>query len=177
MRYPFNDGDYIVGRELKSTLEQFKHELLSSVAKRLIIADIEALTANQIVALSCGDCIVEDKDGIKKAFTVAHKAEAELNLVYADHTLVQEVCYKIYHDEWTLMYNESTELNSEPVPPEPGGGEVDPETGTAEFGSETVVEPVDPEQPGVRVLAVGEDCTVTDSTLNLGNVEDGALSI
>ena len=61
-----------------------------------------------------------------------------------------------------------------PVPPGPepdpgaGGGEIDPENPTVvDFGSETVVEPIDPEHPGVRILSVGSDCTVEGNTLTL----------
>lgn len=71
-----------------------------------------------------------------------------------------------------------------PVPPgpgpQPGGGEIDPENPTVvDFGSETVVEPVDPAQPNVRVLSVGSDIYVEpgSNTLVLGGVEDGTLRL
>lgn len=65
----------------------------------------------------------------------------------------------------------------QPVPPGPDpeeGGDIDPTNPeVVDFGGGTTVEPVDPEQPNTRVLAVGSNCTVTDNTLNLGGAAEG----
>lgn len=80
-------------------------------------------------------------------------------------------------------YIQQEEEGDTPVPPVPpgptpgGGGDVDPTTNTVEFGSETVVEPVDPEQPDVRVLATGSDITVEGNTLVLGSVDGNTVTL
>lgn len=81
-------------------------------------------------------------------------------------------------------YTDDEEQPVPPVPPgpgpEPGGGEIDPENPTVvDFGSETVVEPVDPEQPNVRILSVGSEVTVEpeSNTLVLGSAEGNTLTL
>ena len=67
----------------------------------------------------------------------------------------------------------------EPLPPTPGGGEVDPEDNAVDFGTETTVLEPTPEDPEVRILAVGEDCSVDEeeNTLVLGRVEGNTINL
>ena len=86
---------------------------LNENAKRDVVDDIEALTAEQLEALRCGDVVIKKTGTERHAYHVAYKDDTkhECALVYCDAWNVEELYYdKSVGSAWSLIEKQITPI-------------------------------------------------------------------
>ena len=81
--------------------------------KRIVVTDVETLTAKQLTALRCGDVVIKQTGTEQHAYTVAYKDDTkhEIALVYADAWNVEEVYYdKSVGNAWSMIEKKITAI-------------------------------------------------------------------
>ena len=80
----------------------------------ITVADITALTSDQLNSLECGYIVNQKSSGVSRSYVVSYKDTTlgELSLVYTDHTGLQEVHYNTVSDNWAYDQTYSVSFGS-----------------------------------------------------------------
>jgi len=108
-----NVGKAFTGKEPTG---KYVNDVLNSIASNgggllLEVADVCAMTSEQLTALQCGATVIKNENGNKHAYVVSYKEEGVgICLTYTDCENVETVSYDCAEGVWTFNSKDVTHI-------------------------------------------------------------------